>query len=265
MNKIFNITGTCIPGKHFVAHMPGKLDTIMAMISRGDYFTINRPRQYGKTTVMHLLFQRLKKDKNYLVLDISFEGLGSSVYTGPERLIPSILGLMSMRLDFMNEKEAAALIDKNSDIQDFGKLSRFFTEFLGKLGRKVVLMIDEVDKSSNNQMFLDFLGMLRTKYLGRNADKDYAFHSVILAGVHDVKTLKTKIRPGDEHKYNSPWNIAVDFEVDLSLFPAEIAAMLEDYQKERNVKMDIPLLAERLFYYTSGYPFLVSYLCKIFD
>ncbi|HLP58037.1 MAG TPA: hypothetical protein VK186_04370 [Candidatus Deferrimicrobium sp.] len=68
-----------------------------------------------------------------------------------------------------------------------------------------MLMIDEVDKSSNNQLFLDFLGMLRNKYLKRDKPGEFTFHSVILVGVHDVKTLKTKMRKNSEAKYNSPW------------------------------------------------------------
>jgi hypothetical protein len=265
MKRIFNTTGTCIPTRHFVADVSAKVNQVMEMAARGDYFTINRPRQYGKTTLMYHLFQEMQGKKGYLPLDISFEGIGSSTYAAAERFIPAVLDLLSMRLEFMEEKEAVSLLEKNSNIHDFGKLSRFFTEFVRKTDRKVVLMIDEVDKSSNNQLFLDFLGMLRTKYLGRNAGKDYSFHSVILAGVYDVKTLKTKIRPDAEQKYNSPWNIAVDFEVDLALFPNEIVPMLEQYAGERQVKIDIPFFAENLFYFTSGYPFLVSLLCKIID
>lgn len=265
MNRRFNTTGTCIPGKHFIADVSGKLDRIMDMIARGDYFTINRPRQYGKTTVMYLLFQRMVKDENYLVLDISFEGIDTAAYTGPQKFIPAVLDLMCMRLEFRGETGAASLIKQNSHIRDFGKLSRFFTEFIAKTGKNVVLMIDEVDKSSNNQLFLDFLAMLRSKYLARNEGKDHSFHSVILAGVHDVKTLKAKLHPGEEQKYNSPWNIAVDFEVDLSLFPEEILPMVADYAKEKTVAVDAQKAAEALFYFTSGYPFLVSNLCKIID
>ncbi len=44
--------------------------------------------------------------------------------------------------------------------------------------------------------------------------------------------------------------------------PNEIVPMLEDYAREQNVSMDFPAVAEALFYYTSGYPFLVSALCK---
>ena len=79
MKRIFNVTGTCIPTMHFMADVSGKVDQVMEMIARGDYFAVNRPRQYGKTTLMYLLEQQLLKDKDYLVLSISFE----------ERVFPS--------------------------------------------------------------------------------------------------------------------------------------------------------------------------------
>ena len=64
--------------------------------------------------------------------------------------------------------------------------------------------------------------MLREKYLLRGAGDDYTFHSVILAGVYDVRNLKQKMilagkytpSQGESHT-NSPWNIAVDFKVDM--------------------------------------------------
>ena len=44
-----------------------------------------------------------------------------------------------------------------------------------------------------NDLFIHFLAVLRDKYLNRKRIK--TFHSIILAGVHDVKSLKLKIRP----------------------------------------------------------------------
>lgn len=126
-------------------------------------------------------------------------------------------------------------------------------------------MIDQVDKSSSNQLFLSLLGMLRNKYLLRNARKDKTFYSVILAGVHDVKSLKLKIRPDEEYKYNSPWNIASDFDIDMSFSMEEIGTMLDEYVKDKGVKLDKEYFSERLYFYTSGYPFLVSKLCKVID
>ena len=46
--------------------------------------------------------------------------------------------------------------------------------------KKIVLMIDEVDSASNNQVFLDFLAQLRAQYIER--DIQPTFRAVILAG-----------------------------------------------------------------------------------
>jgi hypothetical protein len=105
--------------------------------------------------------------------------------------------------------------------------------------------------------------MLRTKYLERH--RFPTFHAVVLAGLHDIKTLKAKIRPESEQKYNSPWNIAADYNVDMNLQVHEIEPMLGEYAKDKGLEINIERIAKRLFYYTSGYPFLVSKLCKMFD
>ncbi len=141
----------------------------------------------------------------------------------------------------------------------------FITKLSKNFNSNIVLIIDEVDKSCNNQLFLDFLGMLRNKYLLMKNKKDYTFHSVILVGVHDIKTLKLKLCPDSEAKYNSPWNIAANFKVDMSFNPEEIASMLLEFKEERSIDLDIKLMSEKLYFYTSGYPFLVSRLCQIID
>jgi hypothetical protein len=68
-----------------------------------------------------------------------------------------------------------------------------------------------------------------------------------------------------EHNYNSHWNIAAAFDVDLGFSVDGIATMLDEYERDRHAGMDIREIAERLYYYTGGYPFLVSRLCKILD
>jgi hypothetical protein len=98
------------------------------------------------------------------------------------------------------------------------------------------------------------------------------FHNVVLAGVYDIKNLKLKMIHAGTHqlqdgekRINSPWNIATDFEVDMSLSVTEIANMLADYERDEHTGMSIPEIAAKLRYYTSGYPFLVSKLCKTID
>lgn len=124
-------------------------------------------------------------------------------------------------------------------------------------------MMDEVDSAANNQVFVDFLAQIRAYYIGRKQMP--TFHSVILAGVYDVKNLKRKIRPDEGHVRNSPWNIAADFDIVMSFSEKDITGMLEDYEADHHSGMNIREIAGLVFAYTSGYPFLVSRLCKLID
>ncbi len=127
----------------------------------------------------------------------------------------------------------------------------------------IVLMIDEVDSASNYQVFLDFLALLRGYYLDR--ENKPIFHSVILAGVYDIKNLKLKLRPDSEHKYNSPWNIAAKYNLTMSFSAAEISSMLQEYEEDNRTGMNVREIAENIYGYTSGYPYLVSAICKFLD
>ncbi len=263
MKKHFNTIGVCIPERHYMVDFSNKTAKIFDMIERGDYFVINRPRQYGKTTTIDMQDRLLKTSADYFPIEISFEGIGEDGFKSTPVFIEAFFLLLKQVFTASDNTGPAKFLESGPIPERIDKLGIWIGELVRKTGGKIVLMIDEVDKSSNNQLFLDFLGMLRNKYLKRDKPGEFTFYSVILVGVHDVKTLKLKIRPESEAKYNSPWNIAVDFKVDLSFSPQEIESMLEDYAKEQQVTIDIPFFAEKLFYFTFGYPFLVSCLCKI--
>lgn len=261
MKKDFNTTGTCIPGKHYMADTSKKITKIKELVDKGYYFTINRPRQYGKTTTMFLLEKMLEKE--YFVIKISFEGIDSESYENKASFIDAFLDTLKEYFEYQNNERIISLIESNRKLLDFKNLGRFISRFISFFNKKMVLIVDEVDKSLNNQLFLDFLAMLRNKYLKQHEEKDKTFHSVILGGVYDIKNMKAKIRPDQIKTCNSPWNIAVDFDIDLSLFPKEIEPMLGEFSKSENVRVNVKQMAEDLFYYTSGYPFLVSKLCEI--
>ncbi|MBP2033796.1 hypothetical protein J2Z42_002503 [Clostridium algifaecis] len=265
MEKEFNVTGTCIPEMHYMVDISNKLDKVFRLIEKEKYFVINRPRQYGKTTTLYMLERALNKNEDYLVVSISFEGVGDLIFEEEQSFVKAFLEIIADSLYLQHKDLATFLEEEKKGVTNFKDLSRAITKFIIEVNKQVILMIDEVDKSSNNQLFLSFLGMLRNKYLLRNAGKDKTFHSVILAGVHDVKSLKLKIRPDEEHKYNSPWNIASDFDVDMSFSKEEIGTMLDDYVKDKGVELDKEYFSDRIHFYTSGYPFLVSKLCKIID
>jgi hypothetical protein len=262
MPKKFNITGRCFPAQHYMADVSGKIAKIVEMVENGDYFTINRPRQYGKTTYLYVLASTLRSKDN-IVFNMSFEGIGDSFFANEEVFSQGFVHQLAKYATVAAPDLQEWLETEAENCTSLSKLSNLISKMITKLDRNVVLLIDEVDKSSNNQLFVSFLAMLRNKYLERDEFK--TFHSIALAGVHDVKSLKFKIRPDEEQKFNSPWNIATDFLVDMNLQKQEILPMLAEYQAEKGVQMDQRAIADGLLYYTSGHPFLVSKLCKTID
>ena len=261
--KEFNTTGLCNPNKHYMVDISDKLENIKKLVEKEKYFIINRPRQYGKTTTLVALENNLKDE--YLVISISFEGIGNVVFSTEREFCRKFIELIEINLEYSNENLNKKLLDLSKNIDDFVSLSRTISSFIKEIDKEVILIIDEVDKSSDNQIFLDFLGMLRNKYLDREKGRGVTFKSVILAGVYDIKNLKLKLRPDEERKYNSPWNIAFPFNVDMSLHKDGIKNMLDEYALDKKLSFNTSKVAEFIYFYTSGYPFLVSRLCQIID
>lgn len=261
MTKRFNITGNCFPNLHYMMDNSAKLAEVVDLVERGEYFIINRPRQFGKTTTLFYLNDYFQND-DYLSIILSLQGIDSQHFESDVAFAKMFIQQLKNAIEYQDETLYVFLEQASVGLTDMDSLSKLITKFIHKTSKKVILLIDEVDASSNFKPLLNFLGMLRSKYLGRALPKNYTFHSVVLAGIHDIKSLKFKLRNPEEERFESPWNIATDFKVRMTFNPKEIAPMLEQYCKAENVKMDIPLIAERLYYYTSGYPFLVSKLCK---
>jgi len=265
MKKEFNDLGSCNPTKHYMVDTSKKIAQIVEFIERGKYFTINRPRQFGKTTTISHLWRKLLTLPEYLIIRLSFEGIGDAIFDSKEAFCQKFVSYIKDEIKFTHPDFSQYLEYEESKNSGFDYLSKIITNLVKAISKKIVLIVDEVDKSTDNQLFLHFLGMLRDKYLRANDSYDYTFHSVILAGVHDIKTLKLKISGDSSGKLNSPWNIAADFTIDMSFNPQEISTMLAEYSQAENVEMDIKALSERIYYYTSGYPYLVSKICKVVD
>ncbi len=71
MRKRFNITGVCRPQAHYMVRLDSRLEEVRRLIEAGEYFSIHRARQYGKTTLLHALAKNLADD--YLVLSLDFQ------------------------------------------------------------------------------------------------------------------------------------------------------------------------------------------------
>ncbi|MCD7883616.1 MAG: AAA-like domain-containing protein [Lachnospiraceae bacterium] len=317
MAKTFNTEGYCDPDYNYMVDLTGRLAEIKTMVDAGKYFTINRGRQYGKTTTLIALEDYL--EPYYKVISLDFQTLSSACFENETSFVSSfsreiLYAAGSVPMQVKSEMESYS--QGYAPEMTLSVLFRTLEKLCKESEKKIVLMIDEVDSASNNQVFLDFLAQLRAYYLKRR--KTTTFQSVILAGVYDVREwgaapcriaqsamarptsaifdygqeIKRKIRPEEDHKANSPWsvpilaenrgrrpalrrrrtimagspwNIAADYTVDMNFGAEEIAVMLMEYEKDYNTGMDVETMAQSIYDYTSGYPYLVSRLCKLMD
>lgn len=284
--KVFNVNADCRPDKHYMVDISDRLLEIKNMVDMGQYFTINRARQYGKTTTLKALAKLLQN--KYEVVSLDFQMISYENFEDEKAFVKAFSGELLDNTEGMPEeiREMMTLFSEGR-LQNTTLLALFKTlsKWCACSEKKIVLLIDEVDSAANNQVFLDFLAQLRGYYIKR--DTKPTFQSVILAGVYDVKNIRRKLRP------NSPWNIrkgnepsesalsfgdclrdqmvftpfdiAADFLVDMDFSIKDISGMLRDYEDDWHTGMDIYEMASLLYAYTSGYPFLVSRLCKLID
>lgn len=271
MAKVFNVTGDCKPGQHYMVNLEERLAAIKNMVDNEAYFTINRARQYGKTTILRALNKYLQSDYDVVLMD--FQAFDDTKFENGNIFAVAFAGSFLRALRGNNLtlgracEQACEELKKNAKVGDnyftLKELFEYLSDICAAADKPIVLMVDEVDSATNNQVFLDFLAQLRAYYINR--DIQPTFQSVILAGVHDVKNLRRKIRPEEEHKVNSPWNIATEFNIEMSFSKDDIAGMLREYEADYHIGIDIHEMSCLIFDYTSGYPFLVSRLCKLMD
>lgn len=269
--KCFNTTGLCNPDKHYMVDITENLIEIKKMIDAGKYFTINRARQYGKTTTLNELAKYL--GGKYLVISLDFQDIDNDVFETGGSFSQALARLFLDAHEFSQAPIPEEFLEafeqfnvKETKNAKMDELFRILRRWCLKSNKPIVLMIDEVDSASNNQVFLDFLAQLRSLYLKRESDsKNKTLQSVILAGVTDVKHIRSKIRDEDQHKMNSPWNIAADYLIDMSFSPDGIRGMLNEYEADHQTGMDTGAIAQLIYDYTCGYPYLVSRLCQIMD
>ena len=96
MRKKFNITGSCNPERHYMVDSKKRFKAVEDLIDAGEYFTINRARQYGKTTTLYMIWRRLSE--RYIVVPMSFEGLDNSAFESNISFVKKFSELMAIYL-----------------------------------------------------------------------------------------------------------------------------------------------------------------------
>ena len=123
--KKFNITATCIPEEHYMANLKDKIKYIENKIDEGQYFTINKARQYGKTTILSRLYKTLKY--KYIIIPATLEEFGAEKFKS-ERAFSEAFIRMIGKLAMFQDKNLGKFILNFDDIDSFEKLSDVITD-----------------------------------------------------------------------------------------------------------------------------------------
>ncbi|MFI3212531.1 MAG: AAA family ATPase [Eubacteriales bacterium] len=262
IRKHFNTEGVCFPEEHYMVDLQERCKEIKKLIDARKYFTITKARQYGKTTTLAALADYISDE--YIVFSLDFQEFSTEDFKN-EQVFSTVFAenILSTYPDYISSVQDALISFVNHQNPRLSSLFQILSKLCENSAKPIVLLIDEVDNASNNQVFLDFLSQLRAYYLKRGIRA--TFHSVILAGVYDIKNLKMKIHPDEPSRKNIPWNIAADFNVNMNFSTNDIARMLSDYEEDYRTGMDMDEISTLIYDYTAGYPFLVSRICKLID
>ena len=175
MSKIFNVNGNCIPELHYMVELTERLGQIKIMVEAGQYFTINRARQYGKTTVLKALANYLKEE--YLVVSLDFQKMSYANFENEQAFVVAFAGELIDNVESMPEEiyeRLNAFAEERVRNLTLLSLFRVINKWCGQSEKKIVLMIDEVDSATNNQVFLDFLAQLRGCYISRDTKPTFS-------------------------------------------------------------------------------------------
>ena len=166
--KSFNTTGVCTPDKHYMVDLTDRMKQIKIMVDAGQYFTINRARQYGKTTTLTALAHYLQP--SYVVVDLDFQDIGDAGFADENDFSRSFATIFSDAIltqyhdadePFVSKTELLAqYADESEKPISLLQLFRKLQQICSASSKPVVLMIDEVDSATNNQVFLDFLAQI---------------------------------------------------------------------------------------------------------
>lgn len=172
MKRMFNITGVCYPDEHYMVNLGSRLIQIKAMVDDGKYFTVNRGRQYGKTTTLKALSYYLQQ--YYVVLFLDFQRMSMASfqdeYAFSRAFISDILMVIKNKrrkitgLDLQSIAALERCLENGWNV-DLPQMFRYLSDLCDTADRLIVLILDEVDSASNNQVFLDFLAQLRSVFI----------------------------------------------------------------------------------------------------
>ncbi|MCP4659535.1 MAG: AAA family ATPase, partial [bacterium] len=254
MARVFNTSGPCNPGKHYMLPAEERLSDARRLIDLERYFVLHAPRQTGKTTTVAALVASLAAEGRYAALLVSCEE-AQAVGENIDRGIALILNQIEKEAIAHPESLRPPPAESVARVDGAARLGNYLTLWAERSPRPLVLFLDEID-SIMGKTLISVLRQLRVGYRHRPARFP---QSVALVGMRDVRDYK--IAQGEVLHTASPHNIK-DRSFLLANFTAEeVATLLEQHTAETGQIFTDEVKAG-IWELTRGQPWLVNGLAQ---
>lgn len=222
-------------------------DELIKALLRGEYCYILTPRQMGKSSLMTRTSQRLKEHNiKFAVVDI--QGMGAQ---NANEFYASLLSRVRRGLKLSVDIDE--WMKKKSSVGFGQMLSDFIQDVvLTEISEPVVIFLDEVDWMIKVNFRDDFFASIRSMFNARAQYPEFNRISFVLLGVASPADLISE-------PTRTPFNIG--HAIPLQEFSFEDATPLQE-GLEKACPGEGNRILDRIFYWTSGHPFLTQKICK---
>ncbi len=257
MNRFFNTTGPCVPGKHYMLPASVRCKEVFNLIAREQYFVIHAARQSGKTTLLSALASELNNGTTYHALYCSLESIQG--ITDPREGLPAIHRNLAAALRTAPGFDIAPFVEQANSVDFTNILKVGFQRLCEALDRPLIMLFDEVDCLSNGTL-ITFLRQLRDGYVNR---PEAPFpHSCALVGMRNIRDYKASIRSDrDTLGSSSPFNIAAKALTLVNFTEQEVATLYGQHTADTGQAFP-PEAVARAYWWSQGQPWLVNALAR---
>jgi hypothetical protein len=251
--KFFNTAGPNNPAEHYTLPLRLDFEDIQRLIMQKKYFLIHAPRQTGKSTAIIEIVNKLNKEGKYAVLYVNVESAQvarDDVSMG----IASILDVIESQARFHLPDLPCPDREKVKIFQPSQQLLEFLTQWSLSSPKPLVFFIDEADALVGDTL-ISLLRQLRSGCTNRPR----AFpQSVALVGLRDIRDYRIW---SAEQKSVISGGSCFNIKAESLRFPdfsqQEINELYQMHTEETGQTFAQSAL-ERVFYWTSGQPWLVN-------
>lgn len=132
-----------------MVNLDSRLAEIKKMIDRGDYFTINRGRQYGKTTTIRALASYLSED--YFVISMDFQFVSHSDFVSESAFVRGFARELWRQRE-MREMIIPEIQSQIKSLKQIGVEYTFTLDFFPRTGKSLICSQRRISVETSQRM-----------------------------------------------------------------------------------------------------------------